>query len=155
VNSARIGRRLAAVLFGLVLIAAACGAQATSSGTVVLKTTTGDHNFNVEVMTTNQERALGLMFRRQLSENAGMLFLYDRPQPAAMWMKNTIIPLDMIFIAAGGKVHRIVSHTVPHSTESISSDGDVVAVLELNAGQADKIGLRLGDKVVHPGLATD
>lgn len=142
---------MAAVLF--VLAVTAAGVHATGSGTVVLKTATGDHNFSVEVMTTNQERALGLMFRRSLPENAGMLFLYDRAQPAAMWMKNTIIPLDMIFIGAGGTVHRIVSHTVPHSTESISSEGDVVAVLELNAGQADKIGLRRGDKVVYPGLA--
>ena len=89
----------------------------------MLKTGSGDHNFNVELATTNQQRALGLMFRRALPENAGMLFLYDRPQPAAMWMKNTIIPLDMIFIAAGGTVHRIVSHTEPHSTEAISSEG--------------------------------
>jgi uncharacterized membrane protein (UPF0127 family) len=145
---------LAAVLFvGLALLFASSCAHATGSGTVVLKTASGDHNFSVEVATTNQERALGLMFRRKLPENAGMLFLYDQPQPAAMWMKNTIIPLDMIFIAAGGKVHRIVSHTVPHSTEAIASEGDVVAVLELNAGQADKMALRIGDKVVYPGLA--
>jgi uncharacterized membrane protein (UPF0127 family) len=144
---------LAAVLFGLAVVAIAPGAQATGSTTVVLKTATGDHNFNVEVATTNPQRALGLMFRRTMAENAGMLFLYDRPQPASMWMKNTIIPLDMIFIAAGGKVHRIVSHAEPFSTDAISSEGDVVAVLELNAGQAAKIGLKLGDKVLYPGLA--
>jgi uncharacterized membrane protein (UPF0127 family) len=82
-----------------------------------------------------------------------MLFLYERPQPAAMWMKNTFIPLDMIFIAPGGTVHRIETHTEPFSTRSIHSGGDVVGVLELNAGQADRIGLKLGDKVVYPGLA--
>jgi uncharacterized membrane protein (UPF0127 family) len=144
---------LAAVLFGLALLAAAAGAHATGSGTVVLKTASGDHNFNVEVAETNPQRALGLMFRRTMPENAGMLFIYDRPQPASMWMKNTIIPLDMIFIAANGTVHRIVSHTEPFSTDAISSEGDVVAVLELNAGQAAKIGLKLGDKVLYPGLA--
>ena len=144
---------MAAVLFGLALLAAVTGAQATGSATVVLKTASGDHNFNVEVATTNPQRALGLMFRRTMPENSGMLFIYDRPQPASMWMKNTIIPLDMIFIAAGGKVHRIVSHTEPFSTDAISSEGDVVAVLELNAGQAAKIGLKLGDKVLYPGLA--
>jgi uncharacterized membrane protein (UPF0127 family) len=144
---------LAAVLFGLAVLVAAAGTHATGGGTVVLKTGSGDHNFNVELATTNQQRALGLMFRRALPENAGMLFLYDRPQPAAMWMKNTIISLDMIFIAAGGTVHRIVPHTEPHSTEAISSEGDVVAVLELNAGQAEKIELKLGDKVLYPGLA--
>ena len=119
----------------------------------MLKTSSGDHNFSVEVATTNQERSLGLMFRRALPENSGMLFLYDQAQPASMWMKNTIIPLDMIFIAAGGKVHRIVSFIEPFSTEAISSEGEVVGVLELNAGQADRIGLKLGDKVLYPGLA--
>ena len=143
---------MAAVVFGLAVVIAAFGAHAAGSGTVVLKTASGDHNFNVEVATTNQERALGLMFRRELAENAGMLFLYDRPQPAAMWMKNTILPLDMIFIAAGGTVHRIVSHTEPFSMQAISSEGDVVAVLELNAGQAAKIGLKRGDKILYPGL---
>ena len=119
----------------------------------MLKTASGDHNFSVEVATTNQERSLGLMFRRALPENSGMLFLYDQAQPASMWMKNTIIPLDMIFIAEGGKVHRIVPFTEPFSTEAIFSEGDVVAVLELNAGQAERIGLKLGDKVLYPGLA--
>ena len=91
--------------------------------------------------TTDQDRALGLMFRRSLPENAGMLFLYDQPQPLTMWMRNTIIPLDMIFIGANGKVHRIESHTEPFSTQIISSDGDVKGVLEVNAGTAAAIGL--------------
>jgi uncharacterized membrane protein (UPF0127 family) len=129
------------------------GGLAASTETLVLKTATGDHNFNIEVATTDQERALGLMFRRSLPENSGMLFLYDPPQPATMWMKNTLIPLDMVFISAEGKVHRIESHTEPFSTAVIDSDGDVVGVLELNAGEADKIGLKRGDKVIYPGLA--
>ncbi len=128
---------------------------ATGTGTLVLKTASGDHNFNIEVMTTNEERALGLMFRRSLPENSGMLFLYDHPQPAAMWMKNTLIPLDMVFISAEGKVHRIEQNAEPFSTALIPSDGAVVGVLELNAGEADKIGLKLGDKVVYPGLAKE
>jgi uncharacterized protein len=92
------------------------------------------------------------MFRRSLPENAGMLFIYDPPQPATMWMKNTFIPLDMVFISAEGSVHRIESNTEPFSTTTIPSDGDVVGVLELNAGEADKIGLKRGDKVIYPGL---
>jgi uncharacterized membrane protein (UPF0127 family) len=139
---------LALVLFVPLALGLAAG-----TGTLVLKTDSGDHNYTVEVATTDQERALGLMFRRSLPEHSGMLFLYDRPQPAAMWMKNTYIPLDMIFIAAGGTVHRIESHTEPFSLRSINSGGDVVGVLELNAGQADKIGLKPGDKVIYPGLA--
>jgi uncharacterized membrane protein (UPF0127 family) len=130
-------------------------ASATGTGTLVLKTETGDHNFNIEVATTREEQALGLMFRRSLPENAGMLFLYERPQPAAMWMKNTLIPLDMVFIAPDGSVLRIEANTEPFSTAVIPSEGAVSAVLELNAGQAGKIGLKRGDKVVYPGLAAD
>jgi uncharacterized protein len=129
------------------------GGLAASTGTLVLKTATGDHNFTIEVATTDQERAIGLMFRRSLPENGGMLFIYDPPQTATMWMKNTLIPLDMVFISAEGKVHRIESHTEPFSTTVIPSEGEVVGVLELNAGEADKIGLKRGDKVVYPGLA--
>lgn len=125
---------------------------AIGTGTLVLKTGSGEHSFNVEVATTNQERAIGLMFRRSLPADAGMLFLYDRAQPAAMWMKNTLIPLDMVFIGSDGKVHRIEQNTEPFSTELISSDGPVVGVLELNGGAAAKIGLRRGDTVVYPGL---
>lgn len=121
----------------------------------MLKTDSGDHSFNIEVATTDQERALGLMFRRSLPENGGMLFLYDQPQPAAMWMKNTLIPLDMVFISPEGKVHRIEANTEPFSTAVIPSEGAVVGVLELKGGEADRIGLKRGDKVLYPGLAED
>jgi uncharacterized protein len=139
-------------LLALALFAQA-SAIAAGTGTLVLKTETGDHNFNIEVATTRKEQALGLMFRRSLPENAGMLFVYKRPQPVAMWMKNTLIPLDMVFIAPDGRVLRIETNTEPFSTAVIRSEGAVSAVLELNAGQADKIGLKRGDKVVYPGLA--
>jgi uncharacterized membrane protein (UPF0127 family) len=138
------------------LLALALFAQAsvfaTGTGTLVLKTETGDHNFTIEVATTREEQALGLMFRRSLPENAGMLFIYQQPQPAAMWMKNTLIPLDMVFISPDGRVLRIETNTEPFSTAVIPSEGTVSAVLELNAGQADRIGLKRGDKVVYPGL---
>jgi len=117
-----------------------------------LKTDSGDHNFAIEISTTDQERALGLMFRRSLPENAGMLFLYDRPQPATMWMKNTLIPLDMVFISADGKVHRIEQNAEPFSTTLIPSEGPILGVLELNGGEAAKIELKRGDKVLYPGL---
>lgn len=147
----RLLRAAALSLFALGVLAQASG-FAAGTGTLVLKTDSGDHSFTIEVMTTNQERALGLMFRRSLPENAGMLFLYDRPQPAAMWMKNTLIPLDMVFISADGKVHRIEQNAEPHSRTLIPSEGPVVGVLELNGGEAAKIGLKRGDKVLYPGL---
>jgi len=146
---------VAAGLIVLTLLTPLNGSLAAGTGTLVLRTATGNHNFNIEVAITDQERALGLMFRRSLPDNAGMLFIYDPPQPAAMWMKNTFIPLDMVFISADGKVHRVESNTEPFSTTIIPSDGDVVGVLELNAGEADKIGLKRGDQVIYPGLAKD
>ena len=106
----------------------------------MFKTETGDHNFTVEVATTQQEQALGLMFRRSLPENAGMLFIYDPPQPAAMWMKNTLIPLDMVFIAPDGTVLRIESNAEPFSTKVIPSDGDHLgrARAECRRGRQDR-----------------
>jgi len=92
------------------------------------------------------------MLRPSLPENSGMLFIYETPQPIAMWMKNTIIPLDMIFIDSWGKVHRIETNTEPFSLDPIPSDGDVIGILEVNAGVAEKIGLKTGDKVIYPGL---
>jgi uncharacterized membrane protein (UPF0127 family) len=126
--------------------------MAAGKGTVVFETETGSHSYSVELATTNSERALGLMFRRTLPETSGMLFLYDPPQPIAMWMKNTYIPLDRVFISPKGTVHRIEANTEPFSTEVIPSEGDVVGVLELNAGEAQKIGLKPGDRVVYPKL---
>src|SRR6185312_213723 len=99
-------RNLAALLLSLALLAP-LPLFAAGNGTIVLKTATGDHSFNIEVMVTDEERALGLMFRRTLPENDGMLFLYDPPQPATMWMKNTLIPLDMVFISSDARVQRI------------------------------------------------
>jgi uncharacterized membrane protein (UPF0127 family) len=149
-----LGRLAAGTGFALVLLLPQPPALAGGKGTLVLKTESGPHSFAVEVATNDQERALGLMFRRSLAADAGMLFLYDRPQPLAMWMKNTYISLDMVFIGAGGAVHRIESHTEPFSTAIISSDGNVRGVLELNAGAAEAIGLKAGDEIDYPGLAT-
>jgi uncharacterized membrane protein (UPF0127 family) len=146
-----LGRLAAGAGIALILLLPP-GADAAGNGTLVLKTDSGPHSFTIEVATTNGERALGLMYRRALPADAGMLFLYDTPQPLTMWMRNTIIPLDMIFIGADGKVHRIESHTEPFSTQIISSDGDVKGVLEVNAGTAAAIGLKAGDQVVYPGL---
>lgn len=130
-------------------LAASFGAGA---GTVVLETDTGEHSYDVEVVTTNSERALGLMFRRALPKTNGMLFVYEPPQGVTMWMRNTYIPLDMIFIDAEGRVHRIETNTEPFSTDIIPSGGAVAGVLELNAGEAEKIGLKRGDRVIYPGL---
>ena len=134
------------------LLAAPAVADALSKGTLTLETASGPHQFNVEVASTPQERERGLMLRTSLPAEGGMLFLYETSQPIAMWMKNTIIPLDMIFIDAWGKVNRIESNAEPFSLDPIPSDGDVIGILEVNAGVAEKIGLKTGDKVIYPGL---
>jgi uncharacterized membrane protein (UPF0127 family) len=114
-----------------------------------LITASGEHVFDVDVASTSAQKARGLMFRRSLADNAGMIFPYDPPQEATMWMKNTYISLDMVFIRADGTVHRIEAGTEPFSEAVIASNGEVAAVLEIKAGIAQRIGLKPGDKVVH------
>jgi uncharacterized membrane protein (UPF0127 family) len=104
----------------------------------------------VEVVRTPAARARGLMFRSQLDQDQGMLFVMDREEVQSFWMKNTYLPLDMLFIRADGTVARIAADTEPLSTRTISSGEPVLAVLELNAGTAARLGLRAGDRVEHP-----
>ena len=110
------------------------------------------HSFSIEVARTPREQAQGLMFRRRLAADAGMLFVYDPPRPVSMWMRNTYVPLDMVFIAPSGRISHIVERTVPLSTQPIPSRGTVRAVLELNAGTAARLGIRPGNLVVTPAL---
>jgi uncharacterized membrane protein (UPF0127 family) len=109
-----------------------------------------DHALSVEVMRTEAGRERGLMERRYLPADRGMLFQFDREQPIMMWMKNTYIPLDMIFISRAGVVTHIHENAEPLSEAIISSNGPVYGVLEVNAGYARKIGLKPGDLVRHP-----
>ena len=108
------------------------------------------HRFDVEVARTPQEQQDGLMFRKSLGGDQGMIFPYDPPQDVAFWMKNTLIPLDMLFIRADGTIARIAANTEPLSTRTIPSGEPVLAVLELNAGTAAKLGVKPGDRVEHP-----
>ena len=110
----------------------------------------GVHVFAVELASTPQEQATGLMFRRELPEGRGMLFDFHHEQPTSFWMKNTYIPLDMIFIRGDGRILRIAENTVPLSEALVPSGGPVRAVLEVNAGMARKLGIAPGDRVAHP-----
>jgi uncharacterized protein len=110
---------------------------------------TGVHVFAVELASTSEQHAKGLMFRRELLEGQGMLFDFHREQPASFWMKNTYIPLDMIFIRGDGRILRIAENTVPLSEALVSSGGPVRAVLEVNAGTARRLGIAPGDRVAH------
>jgi uncharacterized membrane protein (UPF0127 family) len=109
------------------------------------------HEFTVELAVTPQQLGQGLMYRRSMASDAGMLFDFSRRGGrASMWMKNTYIPLDMLFIRADGEIESIAERTVPHSLETISSKGPVRGVLELNGGTAARLGIEPGDIVEHP-----
>ncbi len=112
-------------------------------------TKSGVRSFQVEIARTPEEHRTGLMFRTSLADDAGMLFLHDVPQELSMWMRNTYIPLDMVFIRADGMIHRIEAKTQPMSEEIISSQGAVTAVLEIAGGAAGRLGIVPGDKVEH------
>ena len=109
----------------------------------------GEHLINVEITETDEERAQGLMFRTHMPANSGMLFFYKTPREITMWMRNTYVPLDMVFIRKDGTVHRIEAGTEPLSEAIVSSRGDTVACLELAGGEAARLGLKPGDKVDH------
>lgn len=128
------------------------GSVAQSSELERLEIVSGErrHIFNVEVARNDAQRARGLMFRQSMPADQGMLFDFERDQMVAMWMKNTYLSLDMIFIFADGRVHRIESRTEPESEKMISSGVPVRAVLELNANVANRLGLKPGDRIIHP-----
>jgi uncharacterized protein len=112
------------------------------------------HKFSVELALNNRQHRQGLMFRRRMAADAGMLFVYRREESISMWMKNTYIPLDMLFIASDGKIRHVAERTVPMSEAVIGSGGPVVAVLELNAGTVSRLGLKPGDSVLSSALGT-
>lgn len=131
------------------------GAQADSpityaKDTIQISTRDGKlHPFTIELAATYPERAQGLMFRRHMDKNAGMLFLFEGEDVYSMWMKNTYIPLDMVFIRKDGTIARIQENTTPESLQSISSGTPVVSVLELNAGTCGALGIKPGDNVIY------
>jgi uncharacterized protein len=105
------------------------------------------HRFLVELARTPDEQAQGLMHRQRLGANQGMLFPFSPPRPASFWMKNTLIPLDMIFVRADGSIARIAANTVPHSLEPVGVEEPVAAVLEIAGGRSAQLGISEGDRV--------
>jgi uncharacterized membrane protein (UPF0127 family) len=110
----------------------------------------GQHTFSVEVARNDADRAQGLMFRRSMAPDRGMLFDFERVQPISMWMQNTYLPLDMLFIRQDGTIARVAENAEPLSTRTIPSGEPVLAVLELNGGTAARLGIKPGDRVEHP-----
>lgn len=116
----------------------------------IVSAATGPHKFTVEVATTPAQMEQGLMFRRSMAPDAGMIFDYRAPSMAMMWMKNTFIPLDMLFVGADGRIVNIHERAVPQSLDTISAAAPVRAVIELNGGTAARLGIRPGDRVLFP-----
>jgi uncharacterized membrane protein (UPF0127 family) len=147
-------RRVALAVFALLVIAPvqAQAPVAFGRGELDIETARGRHHFVIELATTADQQIQGLMFRRALAPDAGMLFLYEDDHEIQMWMKNTLIPLDMIFIRADGTILSIAERTVPGSLATIPSQGPARAVLEVNGGTAARLGIRPGDRVLYPAF---
>jgi uncharacterized membrane protein (UPF0127 family) len=140
---------LALVLLGLPAARSLPAGAAAVLEELVIITGKGRTTLEVEVAETDAERSKGLMYRGSMPQNHGMLFDFGSPRPVAMWMKNTKIPLDMVFADAQGRVIAIREDTVPFSTATIEVDEPVKAVLEVNAGTAKRVGLAVGDRLLH------
>ncbi len=150
----RIGGRLMMSLAAVIAVARcplrqSCR-EAASIQPLEIVTKSGVQVFSVEMATTEEERQTGLMYRKELADGKGMLFDFSPEQQVSMWMKNTYISLDMIFIRADGRILRIAENTEPLSTKIISSGGLAKGVLEVIAGTAQKYGIQPGDRVAHP-----
>jgi uncharacterized protein len=143
------------LLLGLALVLASpASAQISFEKTpLAIESASGTLNFEVELAITPEQRRQGLMFRESLDADQGMLFDFGDAVPVTMWMRNTLIPLDMLFIDADGRIARIVADTEPLSDAVIGSGDPVRAVLELAAGTSAELGIAVGDRVVHPIFA--
>jgi len=139
-------------VFALVLLTVCFAASSSADGLAPLKIVTagGTREFQVEIAADDASRERGLMNRRYMAADHGMLFEFDRDAPVSFWMKNTYIPLDMIFISRAGVVTNVIANAEPLSERVIPSGPPCAAVLELDGGTAAAIGLKVGDKVRHP-----
>jgi uncharacterized protein len=149
-------RLVAAFALAILSVTPACSAATGghSSGATLetvpltVRTASGKaHRFTVEVARTPEEQARGLMFRESLPPDGGMIFPFDPPRPASFWMKNTVIPLDMIFIRADGTIARIAADTTPYSLDQVESGEPVAAVFEIAGGRAAQLGIAEDDRV--------
>ena len=140
------------VMAAVCLVVPSPAARGAEQQTLEIASKTGVHVFAVELAVTDEERARGLMFRRSVPDAYGMLFDFKRDQEVTMWMRNTYVSLDMIFIQSDGRIRRIAENTETESDKIISSAGPVRAVLEVVAGTARKLGIEPGDRVATPIL---
>jgi uncharacterized protein len=142
--------RLSLGAVGILAFGLALAAQAAPLERLEVDTASGPHVFQVEVMRTPAELEHGLMDRREMARDRGMLFDFQKAQPVYFWMKNTYLPLDMIFVGPDGRVVNIKHDAKPMDETLIPSGKPTLGVIEVNAGVADAIGLKVGDTVKHP-----
>lgn len=129
--------------------------SACADDTVTIYGDWGQANFTVDIADDYQERARGLMFVKQMPTLSGMLFIYEEPQPVSFWMKNTLIPLDMIFTAPDGEILSIHENAVPGDLTPIPGGDGVQMVLEINGGLSSRLGIAVGDVMQHPSFGED
>ncbi|MEQ9693974.1 DUF192 domain-containing protein [Shimia sp. SDUM112013] len=142
----------AAVLLGVVFASTQVAADTCRDDAVTLRGDWGQARFSVEVADDRRERAIGLMNRDHMPTSAGMLFVFDRTEPVSFWMENTLIPLDMLFIAENGEVVHIHSNAQPLDRTPIGSGQPVRYVLEINGGLAARMGITEGSALRHPSI---
>jgi hypothetical protein len=139
------------VLLALALLAAPAAAETPEpTERVLVLTANGPVELRLELADEPAERTVGLMFRERLAERTGMLFDFGNVGPVAMWMRNTVIPLDMLFLAESGRIVHIRARTTPHSLDTITPGTPVRGVIELAGGEAARLGIAPGDLVVRP-----
>ncbi len=138
------------LIIALLLTVSVSSSFAAELESLVIRSADKQHRFSVEVVSTPQARADGLMYRTSLPADGGMLFNFGKAEPVSMWMKNTAIPLDMLFIRADGTITNIVERTVPQSLIPVASSEPVPFVLEINGGVSARLGIRAGDEAQHP-----
>ena len=148
-------KRVILALLGVIVAGAAAAAEPCREDMVYLRGPGGEAAFRVEIADTDAERAQGLMHRESLAASAGMLFVYPNPRPVGFWMKNTLIPLDMIFMDATGTVRRIGHEAQPHDERPVMGGSGIQTVLEINGGLARRIGIAEGWEMRHPSVDQD
>lgn len=145
-------------IWWLVILLAFAAVDATAAckiERVSLRGSWGNTEFTVDIADTNASRNQGLMFRKSMPRFSGMLFVYERPQKASFWMRNTLIPLDMIFIGKDGIVRKIHHNAIPKDETPISGGKGVLLVLEINGGLAKTLGINKGSEIQHPSLGPE
>jgi uncharacterized membrane protein (UPF0127 family) len=143
-------RRPLLVLALLLVTLPARALETFATSELTIQTADGPRNFNIEIALSDAQMEQGLMFRRSLAPDAGMLFDFKTPTNVTMWMKNTLIPLDMLFLDEHGRIFDIHERAVPLSTDIIAATGPARYVIELNGGTAERLGIKPGDRATSP-----